>query len=96
MLNCSQLIMFILYRIKRAQWSTCLNAISPLFLRDGADILKLAITQIVKMSIKSCIETNGLMNYRVRPLFKKKSKLVCNYGPISILSTVHKGEYIPK
>jgi hypothetical protein len=71
--------------------STGLDGISPLFLKDGSEILKTPVAHIVNLSITSGKVPDDLKVARVTPLHKKKSKLdVGNYRPVSVLSTVSK------
>ncbi len=69
--------------------NTGLDGITPQFLKDGADILKLTITHMVNLSINSCIVSSNLKTARVTPFYKKESQLeVGNYRPVNVVSTV--------
>ena len=71
--------------------STGLDDISPKFLKDGAMVLKIPITFLVNFSIKDGVFPDSMKKAKVKPLFKKNSRLdVGNYRPVSILSVVSK------
>ena len=70
---------------------TGLDGIPAKFLRDGADVLKDQLTHIINLSIETNIVPADFKHARVKPLFKKNSRLdVGNYRPISILSVTSK------
>ena len=69
--------------------STGLDDIPARFIRDGAPILKIAITFIFNLSITSGTVPDDMKVARVKPLYKKNSSLEAgNYRPVSILSAV--------
>ena len=71
--------------------STGLDNISPRFLKDGAQLLVEPIAHIVNFSITSETVPSGFKNARVKPLYKKGSRLdVGNYRPVSILPVLSK------
>ena len=71
--------------------STGLDGISSHFLKDGADILVGPVTHIVNLSISSEVFPSIFKKARVKPLFKKGSRLdVGNYRPVSILPVLSK------
>ena len=71
--------------------STGLDGISPRFLKDGSEVLKIPITHIVNRSITTSTVPDDFKVARVSPLFKKNSSLeVSNYRPVSVLNTVSK------
>ena len=71
--------------------STGIDEIRPIFLRDGADVLKGAILHIVNLSIESNTIPDIFKYAIVKPLHKKGSRLEPgNYRPISILCTLSK------
>ena len=71
--------------------STGIDEIRPIFLRDGADVLKGAILHIVNLSIESNTIPEIFKYAIVKPLHKKGSRLEPgNYRPISILCTLSK------
>ncbi len=71
--------------------STGLDNISPRFLKDGAVFLAEPVTHIVNLSISTCQVPADFKTARVKPLFKKNSKLeVGNYRPVSILPIMSK------
>ena len=71
--------------------STGLDGIPPRFLKDGADFLVEPIAHIVNFSILSEAVPSGFKNARVKPLYKKGSRLEPgNYRPVSILTVLSK------
>ena len=71
--------------------STGLDGISSRFLKDGVDILVGPVTHIVNLSISSEVFPSIFKKARVKPLFKKGSRLdVGNYRPVSILPVLSK------
>lgn len=71
--------------------STGLDEIPAKFLREGADALKDKLTHIINLSIHTNTVPTDFKSARVRPLFKKNSRLdVGNYRPVSILCVVSK------
>lgn len=71
--------------------STGLDGIPARFVKDAADIIKGPITFIVNLSIKSEVFPTDMKLAKVRPLYKKKSKLDAgNYRPVSMLSIISK------
>ena len=56
--------------------STGLDGLSPRFLRDGACVLSEPITHLVNLSITSEAVPSGFKDARVKPIFKKGSKLL--------------------
>ena len=68
-----------------------IDGIKPKFLKDGADVIKNAITHITNLSIESGTFPDEHKFAIVKPLHKKNSRLdVGNYRPISLLSPVSK------
>ena len=66
--------------------STGIDGIKPIFLKDGAQIIKSAITHIINLSIETEKVPDLLKQAIVKPLFKKGSRLeVGNYRPVSLL-----------
>jgi hypothetical protein len=71
--------------------SVGLVGLSPRFLRDGADILRVPVAHLVNMSILTETVPQGIRQARVTPLYKKGSRLSPrNYRLVSILSTLSK------
>ena len=71
--------------------STVLDDISPRFLKDGAAFLVDPIAHIVNFSILSESVPSGFKKARVKPLYKKGSRLeLGNYRPVSILPVLSK------
>ncbi len=71
--------------------STGLDNIPAKFLRDGAAHLCVPITSIINLSIATQKVPCQLKQARIKPLFKKNSRLeVGNYRPVAILSVVSK------
>ncbi|CAL4126382.1 unnamed protein product, partial [Meganyctiphanes norvegica] len=71
--------------------STGIDGIKPIFLKDGAEVIKGAVTHIINLSIESG-KVPELHKYAiVKPLHKKNSRLeVGNYRPVSILCILSK------
>ena len=68
-----------------------LDEIPSFFLRDGADSIVEPVCHIVNTSIFTEMVPSGFKQARVRPLFKKGSKLDAgNYRPVSVLSVLSK------
>ena len=73
------------------QKSTGIDEISPIFLKDGANELKGPLTYIINLSIDTKIVPDEMKFAKVKPLFKKGSRLdSSNYRPVSILPIVSK------
>ena len=73
--------------------SSGLDEISAIFLKLGADVIKVHVWSIINQSIRSGIVQNSMKQARVKLLFKKGSQLpVGNYRPITILNVVSKYE----
>jgi len=71
--------------------STGLDDIPARFLKDAAPVVKLPITFLINMSISEGKVPDDLKFAKVKPIFKKKDRLMPeNYRPISILSIVSK------
>ena len=71
--------------------STGLDDVSSRFLRDGADFLIEPIQHIINMSILTEVVPDKFKEARVKPLFKKGSRLdPGNYRPVSILPVLSK------
>ena len=71
--------------------STGLDDISPRFLKDGAEFLEEPVSHIVNLSLSSEIFPSSFKKARVKPLYKKGSRLeVGNYRPVSILPVLSK------
>ena len=71
--------------------STGLDGISSRFLKDGADAIVDPILHIVNLSISSEVVPSELKKARVKPLYKKGSRLDAgNYRPVSILPVLSK------
>merc|ERR1711888_253383 len=71
--------------------STGIDGIKPIFLRNGADVIKSAVTHVVNLSIKTQVVPDELKSAIVKPLHKKNSRLeVGNYRPVSIMPNVSK------
>ena len=71
--------------------STGIDGIKSKFLKDGANVIKSAITHIVNLSIETGTVPDELKSAIVKPLHKKNSRLeVGNYRPVSILCIVSK------
>ena len=71
--------------------STGIDGIKPIFLKDGADVIKSAVTHVINLSIKNQVVPENLKYAIVKPLHKKNSRLeVGNYRPVSILCIVSK------
>ena len=68
-----------------------LNNISGKFLKDGATVLTKRISQICNLSIKYLIFPSHGKIAKLKPLFKKGSKIALkNYRPISLLALISK------
>ena len=68
-----------------------LDKLAGKFLKDGASILVIPITQICNLSIKLSVFPQKCKTAKMKPLFKKGSKTeVKNYRPISLLPLVSK------
>ena len=71
--------------------STGIDGIKPRFLKDGAEIIKSAITHIINLSISTENVPDLLKQAIVKPLYKKGSRLeVGNYRPVSLLCIISK------
>ena len=71
--------------------STGLDGISSRFLKDGVDMISNPVLHIINLSISSEIVPSEFKMARVKPLFKKGSRLdVGNYRPVSILPVLSK------
>ena len=71
--------------------STGIDGIKPRFLKDGARVIKSAITHIINLSIETQTVPDLLKQAIVKPLYKKNSKLdVGNYRPVSLLCIISK------
>ena len=71
--------------------STGLDDIPARFLKDGVDFLVEPVRHIINMSILTEVVPDGFKNARVRPLFKKGSRLdPGNVRPVSILPILSK------
>ena len=71
--------------------STGIDNIQAKFLKDGAHEIKGVITHIINVSIVTNTVPDELKFAKVKPLFKKNSRLdVGNYRPVSILCIVSK------
>ena len=71
--------------------STGIDGFKPKFLKDGASVIKGAVTHIVNLSIESGVVPNELKSAIVKPLYKKGSRLdMGNYRPVTILPIVSK------
>ena len=68
-----------------------LDGISSKFLKDGADVLALPLCNLVHLSIKQPLFPDQCKIAKLKPLFKKSSKIdPKNYRPISLLPVVSK------
>ena len=71
--------------------STGIDEISAKFLKDGANEIKTVITHIINLSIDTGIVPDELKFAKVKPLYKKNSRLDAgNYRPVSILCIISK------
>ena len=71
--------------------STGIDNISAKILKEGATVLYGPVSHIINLSLLTSIVPNDLKVARVKPLYKKGSKLeVGNYRPISILPVISK------
>jgi hypothetical protein len=71
--------------------STGLDGLAARFLKDGAYYLRDPLAHIINMSILTETVPSGFKQARVRPIFKKGSKLdPGNYRPVSILTVLSK------
>ena len=71
--------------------STGIDDIQSKFLKEGANEIKSIITHIINLSIDTNTVPDELKFAKVKPLFKKNSRLdVGNYRPVSILCIVSK------
>ena len=71
--------------------STGIDGFKPKFLKDGADVIKSAVTHIINLSLETGVVPDGLKSAIVKPLYKKSSRLdVGNYRPVSILPIISK------
>ena len=68
-----------------------LDDISPRFLKDGAEFLVEPVSHIINLSLTSEVFPSSFKKARVKPLYKKGSRLdVGNYRPVSILPVLSK------
>ena len=75
----------------KANKSTGLDGISAKFLKDGAALLTEPVKHLINMSILTEVVPDKFKEARVRPLFKKGSRLdPGNYRPVSILPVLSK------
>ena len=84
---------FVLNELKKINPSKSMgiDGIKGIFLRDGAETISNAITHIINLSIETGIVPDQLKYAKVKPLYKKNSRLdVGNYRPVSILCTISK------
>ena len=71
--------------------STGLDGLPARFLKDAAEVIKYPITSVINLSIRSQVFPNEMKVAKVKPLFKKKSRLeVGNYRPVIILPVASK------
>ena len=71
--------------------STGLDGISSRFLKDGADAIVNPVLHVINLSITSEVVPIEFKKARVKPLFKKGSRLnVGNFRPVSILPVLSK------
>ena len=71
--------------------STGLDGLPARFLKDAAEVIKYPITSVINLSIRSQVFPSEMKVAKVKPLFKKKSRLeVGNYRPVSILPVASK------
>ena len=49
-----------------------IDEIKPIFLKDGADVIKSAVTHVINLSIKNQVVPENLKYAIVKPLHKKK------------------------
>ena len=71
--------------------STGLDDVSARFLKDGANFLIEPVQHIINMSILTEVVPDRFKDARVKPLFKKGSRLdPGNYRPVSILPVLSK------
>ena len=71
--------------------ATGIDGIKAIFLKDGADVIKGAVTHIINLSLETNTVPKLFKFAVVKPLHKKNSRLkVDNYRPISILCTLSK------
>ena len=50
-----------------------IDGIKPIFLKDGADVIKSAVTHVINLSIKNQVVPENLKYAIVKPLHKKKT-----------------------
>lgn len=71
--------------------STGLDNIPARFLKDAAEVVQFPLTHIINLSIRNEIFPDAMKAAKVKPLYKKKSRLeVGNYRPVSVLSVPSK------
>ena len=71
--------------------STGIDDIPARFLKDGANEIKTVVTHLINLSIDTGIVPDELKYAKVKPLYKKNSRLDAgNYRPVSILCIVSK------
>ena len=84
---------FVLKELQKlnASKSTGLDNIPSKFLKDGAECIKAQITHVINLSITTNVIPSDMKDARVRPIYKKNSKLeASNYRPVSILCIISK------
>ncbi len=71
--------------------STGLDGIPARFLKDAAEVVARPLTHIINLSIRTQIFPDKMKMAKVKPLYKKKSRLQAgNYRPVSVLSVPSK------
>ena len=84
---------YVLKELQRlnASKSTGLDNIPSKCLKDGAECIKAQITHVINLSITTNVIQSDMKDARVRPIFKKNSKLeASNYRPVNILCIISK------
>ena len=77
-------------KIIKTDKTTRLDGLSAKYLKLSAQVISKPLTAILNLSIQSSSCPNALIEAKVTPIFKKRSKAdVNNYRPISVLPIIN-------